>query len=295
MNIMVKKLFSCLLAALLLMSLFAVQNFAQDNEMPPLETNAVDAETKVDLHEAEGNPEISKSEELVRHRWFEETIIQMDAEGKSETEVKAYLKQNGIGVVEPSSQSDAGASPLSEAENVIMNRPSIYWDNILRQYIIQGSMVWKANSSGDKYWHFDTDMFPDLVGGTDGIGIELGANSYCQLQDYSLATVDSEGDDVYTYNAEDHDPNRGVVFKIQDRTWWNSNGTAIDYTLDKYYIYSYWTVSQPVTNLSVSHRYGHTWVSTGCTPTIGSAGISFSFTSLSNGWTTVSDPYYWSS
>lgn len=293
---MFKKLFSCLLVALLLMSFFASQSFAKENDMTSSETNGVKSEIKVDLHEAKGNPKFSKKEELARHRWFEKTIIQMNAGGKSKDEVDAYLKQNGIEVVESSSQIDGDFSILSQAENVTMYKPSIYWDNILRQYIIQGNMVWKTDGSGTKYWQFDTGLFPDLVGGTDGIGIELGPNTYCQLQDYSLATVDSEGDDVYTYyNAEDYDPNRGVVFKIQDRTWWNSAGTDVDYTLDAYYVYSYWTVSQPVSNLSVRQRYAHTWSSTGCTPSIGTNGITFSFTSSSNRWETVSDPYYWNS
>lgn len=251
------------------------------------------AEVKVDLKEAKGNPELTKEEKDTRQRWLENTITKMRGEKKTWEEIAIYLKDDGIELITfPESESDT-ISPLSTGEDVTMYRPSIIYDSVAREYIIIGEMEWKRPSSGHPYWFSDLPMTEGNVGGYEGVGIEVGYSPYTRLERYHLVSISYRDQRMYTYtNPEDWDPQYGVTFKPQDR-WWMAFGGP-DYSFHRYMIYTYWTVSQAVSDLPVKHRYAHTWSSTGVTAAqIGYGGISFTFSSQSNRWSVVSPPCYW--
>lgn len=252
------------------------------------------AEIIVNLKEAKGNPELTEAEKKARLHWLETTIINMRTENKTWEEIANSLKGNGFELItSPESDREDTSSPLSTGEQVTMYRPSIIYDNVAKEYVIIGEMEW--NYDGDNFcffWYHDTPYFGGDVGGCEGVGLELGYSPYTKLEQYFLVGIDTRGNQERFTNPFDWDPTYGVTFNPQDRCWDPWYGK--DYNFHKYMIFSTWTVSRPVSNLPVKHRYAHTWSSTGVTSaTVGPNGITFTFSSESNKWTVVSPPCYW--
>lgn len=175
-----------------------------------------------------------------------------------------------------------------------------YYDNLLREYIVEGHMQWKRKPDYDStpYWYYDITQEGE-VGGYEGVGLEVEYHENTNLVDYSLVSLNSKGNLYRHRNADDWDRHVGVTYKVQDYAEYNfvepSTWRNWDYTFDSYHIYTYWTLDGPIGRLGIKHRYGHTWDSTSVTSTsIGwPGGISFTFSSSSNRWDAVSNPAYW--
>lgn len=281
-GIFVKKL----IAILALLSLF-VTNSAMVYAKEQLGDNLG---TKFVFNENYKKPKLDDPKEIdARIERINKGIFEAFALNKSMDDIDNYLKSEGFEKV----SIDENVSANSDSTYVTYYKPSVYYDSYTGLYVINAAWAWKRYSNNIPQWYNDFGSLPGNMGGQDGAGLWVSNPKGITFKKFSMTTYDAKlGATNYT---TPWDWNQyGVVFKGQDKTWFDSRVPGgYNYNWDSGAVVA-WASVAGTGSTYLKTKLAHDWNSTdlsGCS--ISSTDISFTFNNTSSKWQGTSQPYTW--
>lgn len=220
----------------------------------------------------------------------------LERAGATDAQVDAMLKSEfgwtRAGILKPAAQTtsvEAAAVFNPSSSNVRLKPPTTYWNGTLTRHEVRGTWQWNDCSAYERCWAW----YPGNLGeGQNGFGISF-SRPTTHLST-SLNVYDEKGR-ARTYSSPDSFGQYGATFAEFDI----HNTYPTGYSWDHGTIFM--SLRLPSSScvrgqaLTISTRMGHTWNGTGVSSiTVGSSGISVTFSSTSYRWTGVLNPaYYW--
>lgn len=214
-----------------------------------------------------------------RHRVIRDLYTRLYTEGRTSAEVAAVLlAEFGLVAQQPPAVDTGGATALSTNQMVNLPRPEAFYDSQIRHHVLFGRFQWKHNCDTYYCWRHDVNGSTTNVGRLDGFSVA--ASKTITKHGTGFSTYGS-GNWSNHYSNPWNSSNYGFAFKAQDKYGGGFNG---DYSWD------HGTMSMTYDypgcgTYSFRTKLAHTWGSTDLTGvSIGSGGISFSFSSTNNRW-----------
>jgi hypothetical protein len=164
------------------------------------------------------------------------------------------------------------------------------WTLQAHDYNIEGTWQWNSLATAQADFPMTCG---NNIGGLDGASDWMSNPANITIQQFWMDTFDYTST-LRTSTSTAWDWNQyGAAFKTQDSCFWDPSLSDFDYT-------HYRGLVDTVVSLAGSGStylkltFAHDWSSTDLSGvSIGTGGVSFSFTSSSNSWQGTSNPYTW--
>ena len=214
-----------------------------------------------------------------RHRVIRDVYTRLYLEGRTSAEVDAVLlAEFGLVAEQAEVPELGGVHAASTNQMVNLPRPDAYYDAQIGRHVVFGRFQWKHNCDTYYCWRHDVNGDTTNVGKLDGFSVS--ASKTITKYGTGFSTYGS-GNWSNHYSNPWNSSNYGFAFKAQDKYGGGFNG---DYSWDHGTMsmtYAY----QGCGTYSFRTKLAHTWGSTDLTGvSIGSGGVSFSFSSTNNRW-----------
>lgn len=224
---------------------------------------------------------------------IDKEILEMTALGKNAQELdEALAKYNVYRLIRPEVKT---VVPMSQGSQVTLSSANIYYDSGANEWVVVGGGYW----NDDMAWKNDAPLWVQALcpashnlGGEETVGVSL-HNTNGQYGTTSMVSAmgyysDGQGWSNYIQNASNNNYEQGISFKYQDvitdpnpgdTDWsdWRYRGRHFS-ALARY--------SASFTNYSGNANtfYGHTWSGGIATLTLGTSGVSITFSDSNKSW-----------